>query len=90
MLPHPSSSTPRRTGQDVQREIVEGLERLILTQEVVLTNLIAMGGYAEVHIGKLLDPKTDVWTKVAVKRFRVILNKEKEFAEVGNTSFFSL
>ena len=82
MLQNPTSSTPRRTGQDVHLEIVTGLRRLVLTEEVTLGNILGIGGYAEVYEGQLFVATTNEWKKVAVKRFRFIMSKEKEFAEV--------
>ena len=82
MSQDPGPSTSRRTGLDVQREIVAGLQSLVLTDDVILDRQIGIGGYAEVYEGNLLDPRVNMWTKVAVKRFRVIMNKEKDFAEV--------
>ena len=80
----PKEPTPRlrRTGREVQREIVTGLERLVLTDDVILDNLIGMGGYAEVYDGTLLVPGETERRRVAIKRFRVIMAKEKEFAKV--------
>ena len=31
---------------------------------------------------KLFDKKTNQWTRVAAKKFRLMVEKEKEFAEV--------
>ena len=77
----------RRTGRDVQREIVDGLERLVLTDDVVLDELIGMGGYAEVHKGSILVPGETERRTVALKRFRVILKEEKEFARVRSKEY---
>ena len=43
---------------------------------------MAIGGYGDVYDGKLFDKKTNQWTRVAAKKFRVMVEKEEEFAEV--------
>jgi hypothetical protein len=40
--------------------------------------MIGAGGYAEVYEGEL----EEIGMKIAVKRFRLVLSKEKEFAKV--------
>jgi serine/threonine-protein kinase RIO1 len=77
-----SSSTPRRTGQDVLEELVTGFQRLVLSRDIKLGSLLGTGGYAEVYEGVLTVEKTGKEMKVAVKRFRLVLSKEKEFAKV--------
>ena len=77
----------RRYRQDVFKGLVTGLRRLVLTSDVKLGNKIGIGGYADVYEGtiKYMKPngrKRYAVDKVAVKVFRVVLSKEKEFAEV--------
>jgi hypothetical protein len=73
---------PRRNSQDVLEGLVTGLRRLVLSREVELGRVIGLGGYADVYEGILRDEKTGETKKIAVKRFRMILSKEKEFAKV--------
>ena len=78
-----TARTPRSLARrDVQREIVDGLERLALFGEVVLDGLIGMGGYAEIYDGSILVSGETERRTVALKRFRVILKEGKEFAGV--------
>ena len=79
----------RRSRQDVFEGLVTGLRRLVLTSDVKLGNKIGIGGYADVYEGtiKYVKPngrKKYAVDKVAVKVFRVMFSKEKEFAEVHN------
>ena len=43
---------------------------------------MAIGGYADVYDGTLLVKNTNQRVRVAAKKLRCILEKEKEFAEV--------
>ena len=75
----------RRSHQDVFGELVIGFQRLVLSEDVTLGGRIGGGGYADVYEGTLLlfrPNKNLAVEKVAVKVFRVVLSREKEFAEV--------
>ena len=43
---------------------------------------MAIGGYGDVYDAKLFDKKTNQWTRVAAKKFRLMVEEEEEFAEV--------
>jgi serine/threonine protein kinase len=81
----PSSSTPRRTGQDVLAELVTGFRRLVLSRDIDLGQKIGLGGYADVYEGELKIECTGERKKVALKCFRFMVSKEKEFAKVRRT-----
>ena len=77
----------RRSHQDVFGELVIGFQRLVLSEDVTLGGRIGGGGYADVYEGTLVLIRPDgnfALETVAVKVFRVVLSKEKEFAEVCN------
>jgi RIO-like serine/threonine protein kinase len=82
ILKKPNSSTPRRTGQDVLAELVTGFQRLVLSRDVDLGQKIGLGGYADVYEGELKIECTGERKKVALKCFRFMVSKEKEFAQV--------
>ena len=45
-------------------------------------HVVAVGGYADVYRGTLVVKKTNRTVKVAAKKIKCILEKEKEFAKV--------
>ena len=51
---------------------------------------MAMGGYADVYKGTLVVKKTNESVKVAAKRIRCMLAKEKEFARVSRRPVIDL
>ena len=82
MSKEPTSSKPRRTARDVQQEIVLGLRRLDLSNDIDPGHVVAVGGYADVYRGTLVVKKTNHSVKVAAKKIKCMLEKEKEFAKV--------
>ena len=82
MPKEPTSSIPRRTDRDVQQEIILGLPRLDLSNDIEFGQVKAMGGYADVYDGTLSVKKTNQRVRVAAKKIRCMLEKEKEFAQV--------
>ena len=83
MPKEPTSSKLRRTGRDIQQEMELGLQRLDLSNDIDLGQVVAMGGYADVYEGTLLVKKTNQRVRIAAKKIRCILKKEKEFARVS-------
>ena len=77
-----TSSKPRRTARDVQQEIVLGLQRLDLSNDIDPGHVVAVGGYADVYCGTLVVKKTNRSVKVAAKKIKCMLEKEKDFAKV--------
>ena len=50
--------------------------------EIELGKIRGIGGYADVYEAKMRATERDSWTKVAVKRFRTILENDHKFAMV--------
>ena len=67
----------------MQQEIVLGLRRLDLSNDIEIGEVVAMGGYADVYKGTLVVKKTEESVEVAAKRIRCMLAKEKDFARVS-------
>ena len=84
MSKEPTSSKPRRTARDVQLETVLGLQRLDLSNDIDLGHVVTIGGYADVYCGTLVVKETNQTVRVAAKKIRCMLEKEKKFAEVKN------
>ena len=63
--------------------MVLGLRRLDLSNDIDLGQVKAMGGYADVYDGTLLVKETNQRVRVAAKKLRCMLEKEKEFTEVS-------
>ena len=82
MSKEPTSSKPRGTGQDVLEDLLLGLQRLDLSNDIDLGRVVAMGGYADVHVGTMLNKKTKQRVKIAAKKIRCMLEKEEEFSKV--------
>ena len=80
MLAKNSSSSSRR--EDILQELIVGLEHLMLPDPVELGHIKDFGGSAEVHEGFLPNSKYGGKRVVAVKRFRVVLEREEDFARV--------
>ena len=59
-----------------------GFQRLDLSNDIDLGELVAMGGYADIYEGTLLVKKTNKKVKIAAKKIRCMLKKEKEFARL--------
>ena len=86
MPPDRPTQGNRHRGSVVVRELVTGLRRLRLTKNIEIGKVIGLGGYADVHEGWMPTDGTDEKTKVAIKKLRLILGNEKEFAKVGPSS----
>jgi serine/threonine protein kinase len=89
MLKAHGTSASRRTGQDVLAELVTGFRRLVLSRDVELGRKIGLGGYADVYEAQLKVENSSETRRVAVKRYRFIVSKEKEFAKVRGIVFES-
>ena len=50
-----------------------------LSNDIEPGRVVAIGGYGDVYDAKLFDKKTNQWTRVAAKKFRLMVEKEKEF-----------
>ena len=74
---------------DVLNTILSDVRHLNLTGHVYLddTVMTAHGGYCDVFVGRYFESKTNQITfkalKVAIKRLRVHLQSERDFAKVG-------
>jgi hypothetical protein len=64
------------------RNLVLEQECYISPEEIKLGPIKGLGSFADVYVGTLRDAKTSLRRHVAVKRFRVIRGKEKEFSKV--------
>ena len=84
MSEEPYLIIPHRTDRDIQQEIVLGLRRLDLSNDITPGRVVAIGGYADVYDGTLLVKNTNQRARVAAKKLRCMLEKEKQFAEVRN------
>ena len=82
MPKEPTSSKSRGTSQDILEELLLGLQRLDLSNDIELGRVVAMGGYADVYVGTMLNKKTKERVKIAAKKIRCMLEKEEEFAKV--------
>ena len=82
MPKEPTSSKLRRTARDVQQEIALGLQHLDLSNDIDPGHVVAVGGYADVFCGTLVVKKTNQSVKVAAKKIKCMLEKEKVYAKV--------
>jgi RIO-like serine/threonine protein kinase len=71
-----------RTGQDVLVGFDIGVRRLVLSRDIDVGQVIGLGGYADVYEGELRIAYSGAKKRVAVKCFRFIESKEKEFTKV--------
>jgi hypothetical protein len=69
--------------QSAFSELVRRLGRFHLRSEFRFGQIRGFGGYADVYDGMMRTGERGVWNKVAVKRFRVILENDEEFAKVS-------
>ena len=77
--------TPTKSDQsvgDVLQRIIASIQRLNLPQDVKIGKVIGLGGFADVYEGELFNVDGIAGKKVAVKRFRILMEKEKKFANV--------
>ena len=67
-------------------DLIAGLDHLQLFKAVKIGKLRGSGGFADVHEGsmKVKDRKDKM--KVAVKKFRVLLNKEEQVVKVSHAT----
>jgi hypothetical protein len=73
--------TPKPS-QGVVEELLAGLEDLQVSKLVTVGHVRGCGGFADVYDGWMKVKGSKQKKKVAVKRFRVILNKEEEAVKV--------
>lgn len=59
------------------------LGRFVLENEIRIGRIKGIGGYADVYDAMMSTAEPGGWKKVAVKRFRVILENDETFAEVS-------
>ena len=69
-------------GEDVFQELIAKLNRFILPNDIILGEPKGFGGFAEVHEADMHLSETGETKKVAVKRFRIRLKADLEFAKV--------
>jgi hypothetical protein len=70
-------------GQSAFSELVRRLGRFHLRNEFRFGRIRGIGGYADVYDAMMSTGEPGVWNKVAVKRFRDILENDEEFAKVS-------
>jgi hypothetical protein len=71
-----------QTDSVVPRELLTMLNRFILPNEIRIEALVGSGGFTDIYIADMRIAETDVATRVAVKRHRVVLRTAEEFAKV--------
>ena len=77
------TKTSDETSPSALQELLARLDHLQLTNAVKVGKVSGLGGYADVFEGVLRVKSTKGITKVAVKKFQVILGKgEQEFVQV--------
>ena len=67
--------------------LLANLEKLDLTNDVEVGPIKALGGYADVHEGWLSVMGRDSKEKVAVKRFRRLVQGNTDFIQVRTTAW---
>lgn len=65
------------------RALASRLGRFVLETEFRIGRIKGIGGYADVYDAMMNTADSGGWKKVAVKRFRVILENDETFAEVS-------
>ena len=75
-------SAYRKGGEQSFTTLVSKLGQFIITNRIELGRLRGIGGYADVYDASMTVANRDAPMKVAVKRFRIILESDPKFAKV--------
>ena len=81
------SLRPRRNSKDVLRSMLSNLTHLNLTDEVVVDDPVLKqhGGFCDVFEGRWISKRVCIY-KVAIKRLRVHVKTDRDFAKVSGKS----